>query len=150
LPVERSAAMDQTSNPFAAPQTVSRPPTAEALSAVDYKGMRLTGVGLGMIYYGIVMMLASAIILVVVLFAIVPMTWGHEALNAGLVLTGAPAIACLSLACLFLLGWLLTFIGPLFCFTVPAETEAGDSCWPASLALLSRSVATSRCLPSME
>lgn len=98
-------------NPYAAPQSdLSPPPGAEWLEGVS-PSLRRTGIGLSLVYFGIVIALLSAMIFVgsVYVFSRDPQT--------RVILIGAAGVG-------FLIGAVLMFIGPFVCLAVPAESRA--------------------------
>jgi hypothetical protein len=100
--------MDHQENPYASPHSESQwPPQAEG-SPLSSPGLERTATGLGLVYYGILIML---LMIVVGIIAMVLTGDARQALFPVL-LIGVGAIV----------GGLLMFIGQVLCLAVPAES----------------------------
>ncbi len=97
-------------NPYAAPQVIDAPGAAWAMTPSP--GLQQVATGLGLVYYGIV-----AVLLGVIVGAIGPMFVGRGMPNANAML-----VVLLFAGLLALAGYVLMFIGPIFCLAVPAES----------------------------
>ncbi|MGB0596195.1 MAG: hypothetical protein ACPGLY_05870 [Rubripirellula sp.] len=95
--------MSDSPNPYAPPSAAPSPAGAEWM-ANDPAALSRTAFGLSLVYYGILLILLS-----IILFFALGFVFGLAAILA------APG---------FLIGSILMFVGPLFCLTVPAETNA--------------------------
>jgi hypothetical protein len=102
--------MDEPVNPYASPEADITPvPLSEAM-LTDLPGLRTTGIGLSLVYYGI-------IILLLTLIGTVP---------AGFLVASIPAIGFLVLAAgvVVLAASLMMFVGQVLCLAVPSQTGA--------------------------
>ncbi len=95
--------MSDSPNPYAPPSAAPSPAGAEWM-ANDPAALSRTAFGLSLVYYGILLILLS-----IILFFALGFVFGLAAILA------VPG---------FLIGSILMFVGPLFCLTVPAETNA--------------------------
>ena len=102
-------------NPYASPQVEMILPHGVQWVQADSPSLRQTGVGLSLIYYGIVTVLLSVIVMVmgVCAAAVAGGRFGRLAL-------GVTALAGLGV----IVGSILNFVGPLVCLAVPAESGA--------------------------
>lgn len=97
-------------NPYASPQVEMAVEQADDRSLLDLSGMRTTGIGLSLVYYGIVLLLLTLILSIPITFVIGPTE------NVGLVLIGFGAMT-------FIAG-VMMFVGQIVCLAVPVQTGA--------------------------
>lgn len=101
--------MVESQNPYAAPQAdLAPPPGTEWLQGVS-PSLTKTGLGLSLVYYGIVIVLLAALVCGVS----IPITASNQ--EAGEMMTG---FASLGMA----FGSLLMLLGPMICLSAPAES----------------------------
>lgn len=112
--------MNQPLNPYAAPQSdLSGSPFSDSVK-LTLPGLRTTGIGLSLIYYGIVL----------VLLAMVTIFLGTIFLSFNAARPGTPApfssfiVLSMIAGIVIIIGGLLIFVGEIVCLFVPAETGA--------------------------
>jgi hypothetical protein len=103
-------------NPYAAPQAELTLAPGERWAREMSPSLRRTGLGLALVYYGIILMLLSSIAMFVLPFVL----WQGGGLHAMGTANTAVLIAGLGLV----LASILIFVGPLVCLAVPADTGA--------------------------
>jgi hypothetical protein len=115
--------MNEPINPYAAPQTeISLPPQTESVDYPHLPGLRTTGIGLSLIYYGILLILLIYVGVVPVGALLSLGSGPGQGSSANtmssfvlmMIITGGIAV----------LGGLLYFAGQLVCVSVPKETGA--------------------------
>ncbi len=97
-------------NPYASPQVAYEAPGVE-WARRDSAGLRQTGRGLSVYYYGIVFVLLGAILY-----------FGAQFFARGM--GDAAIILGVAILCLIVVGGLMLLVGPFFCLAVPAESGA--------------------------
>ena len=100
-------------NPYASPQVEMILPPGVRWAQADSPSLRQTGVGLTLVYYGIVTVLLSIVVIAVGGF-VAAASRSQMALGAVFILGGLGVIV----------GSILNFVGPLVCLVVPAESGA--------------------------
>jgi hypothetical protein len=110
--------MNEPINPYASPQAdISIVPQEEQGISLDLPGLRTTGIGLSLVYYGIVIMLLALIGCVpAAMFFAGPDQRGPTGLAANAV------IVMTIMGIVVVIGGLLNFIGQIVCIRVPSQT----------------------------
>lgn len=118
--------MDAPINPYASPQaelTVS-PFAADAANVLQMPGMRATGIGLSLVYYGIIVLIVSTAVMICG-FIFLTTTLFQAGPNAGRPPNMFPLIVVSMIGGSgMLLGGLLHFVGQCVCCAAPSPSRA--------------------------